>query len=194
MFHDVPSAGGADPELSLAVHVTWATAALRAGIDLTGWDATASLAERLAWAQCRGLLIGGTLSRYSSKLQQSTAAQVQDCVQFAAAHNIYVPPEFVCVDEGISGREVGRDGLERMRALLKQKLARVLLVFKVSRLFRVAYKGFQFFQKDVLEGGLRAVSISEGIDTADEKSWKHLAYLHGIMDEMLLPTIVDHVR
>jgi hypothetical protein len=67
-------------------------------------------------------------------------------------------------------------------------------VFKVSRLFRVAYLGFKFFQEDVVEEGLRAISISQGIDTWDEKTWKQLAYLHGIMDEMLVTTIADHVR
>jgi hypothetical protein len=78
--------------------------------------------------------------------------------------------------------------------LLRHRLARVLLVFKVSRLFRVAYLGFKFFQEDVVEEGLRAISISQGIDTRDEKTWKQLAYLHGIMDEMLVTTIADHVR
>src|SRR5262249_53336390 len=70
----------------------------------------------------------------------------------------------------------------------------VLVVFKVSRLFRVAWQGFRFFQEDVVEEGLRAISVSQGIDTADELTWRGLAYLHGVMDEILLTTIADHVR
>src|SRR5262249_18047750 len=124
----------------------------------------------------------------------STTAQVRDNATYAANHKIYVPPEFVCVDEGVSGRKARRDGLTRMKALLEHKLLKVLLVFKVSRLFRVAYLGFQFFQEQIVEEDLRAISTSQGIDTDDKKTWKQLAYLHGIMDEMLIGTIADHVR
>lgn len=190
----LPDAGAADAELARLVHDVWIEAATKAGLDLTGFEPDAPLAQRLAWAESRRLDIGAVLSRYSSKLQHSTTGQVRDCIQFAAANHTYVPPELVCVDEAVSGRKGRRDGLDRMRIILKNQLARVLLVFKVSRLFRVAYRGFQFFQEEVVEEGLRAVSISQGIDTADEKSWKPLAYLHGIMDEMLITTIADHVR
>lgn len=194
MTTPLPVAGAASPELYRLAHKVWAEAAQRANVDMAGWCDAGSLDERLAWAHARGLLIGGGLSRYSSKLQHSTTAQVEDCLKFAGQHGIYVPPEFICVDEGVSGRKVRRDGLDRMRHLLRERLVKVLLVFKVSRLFRVGYKGFQFFQEEVVEEGLRAISISQGIDTAEEKVWKQLAYLHGIMDEMLLSTIADHVR
>lgn len=189
-----PDAGAASPEVAQLARSMWVEEATRAGIDLTGFDPTAPLHRRVAWARGQGLQIGGILSRFSSKLQHSTDAQVSDCVRYAAHHGIYTAPEFVCVDEGVSGRKVRRDGLERMRRLLERKNIGVLLVFKVSRLFRVAYKGFQFFAEDVVEERLRAISISQGIDTADEKTWKQLAHLHGIMDEMLLTTIADHVR
>ena len=81
-----------------------------------------------------------------------------------------------------------------MKGILQSRLASVLLVLKVSRLFRVAYRGFQFFQEEVVEEQLRAISVSQGIDTIEEKTWKQLAYMYGIMDEMLLTTIADHVR
>ncbi|MEX2137674.1 MAG: recombinase family protein [Pirellulales bacterium] len=191
---DLPVAGSASAELAKLVQETWSEAALKTGIELAGFDPDSPLGERLAWAHHRGLLSGGILSRFSTKLQQSTTAQVCDCVAYGAGHGIYVPPEFVCVDEAVSGRKVHRDGLNRIRFILEQKLINVLLFFKVSRLFRVAYKGFQFFQEEVVEEGLRAISITQGIDTSDEKTWKQLAYFHGIMDELLLGTIADHVR
>ncbi|MCY2995963.1 MAG: recombinase family protein [Planctomycetota bacterium] len=194
MTHVLPTAGSASPDLVQLIQQTWLESAARAGIDLTGFDPAASLVDRLAWAHSKSLEIGTVLSRFSSKLQHSTTAQVQDCVQFAANHGIYVPPEYICVDEGVSGRKSRRDGLDRVKLILEHKCARVLLVFKVSRLFRVAYRGFQFFQEEVVEEDLRAISVSQGIDTAEEKTWKQLAYLHGIMDEMLLTTIADHVR
>ncbi len=194
MNTNLPTAGSASPEIAKLVHELWQDEAAKAGINLDGFDPMSSLGDRIAWARGKDLSIGSGLSRFSSKLQHSTAAQIADCVLYAARHNTYLPPEYVCVDEAVSGRKTRRDGLERIKAILQPKLADTLLVFKVSRLFRVAYRGFQFFQEEVVEEGLRAVSVSQGIDTADEKTWKQLAYLHGIMDEMLLSTIADHVR
>ena len=194
MMNEIPDAGSANAELQALVHSVWIEAMEGRRIDVTGFDPHAPLSDRLAWAKSNGFEIGGVLSRFSSKLQHSTTAQVRDNVQYAAGHQIYVPPEFVCVDEAVSGRKARRDGLTRMTALLQAKLVRVLLVFKVSRLFRVAYLGFKFFQEEIVEENLRAISISQGIDTADHKAWKQLAYLHGIMDEMLLGAIADHVR
>ena len=194
MDFDLPVSGSASLEIANMVHEIWYNEAAKIGITFDGFDPLGTLAERIAWARGMGLDVGSALSRFSSKLQHSTAAQITDCVLYAAKHNIYLPPEFVCVDEAVSGRKTRRDGLDRVKAILHGKLANVLLVFKVSRLFRVAYRGFQFFQEEVVEEGLRAISISQGIDTADEKTWKQLAYLHGIMDEMLLSSIADHVR
>ena len=191
---ELPVAGSAAPEILQLVHETWTDAAAKSQIDLSEFNPNASLRERLNWAMRVGLLVGAILARYSSKLQHSTAAQVRENVHYAARNGIYVPPEFVCVDEAVTGRKLRRDGLDRMKLILQHKLAHVLLVFKVSRLFRVAYRGFQFFQEEIVEAGLRAISVSQGIDTADEKSWKVLAYVHGIMDEMFITTVADHVR
>jgi DNA invertase Pin-like site-specific DNA recombinase len=194
MFTDIPTAGAATEALARQAHQWWAEAAAKAGIDLSGFRPDAPAAERLAWASGLGLDIGAVLSRYSQKMQHSTSSQVQEDVTFAAAHHWYVPPELICVDEAVSGRKSRRAGLDRMRFILKHRLAKILLVYKVSRLFRVAYKGYAFFNEDVVEEGLRGISVSQGIDTADLKTWKSLMYLHGMMDEALLDTIADHVR
>jgi DNA invertase Pin-like site-specific DNA recombinase len=175
-------------------HEKWLAMAAEAGIDLSGFNPSASLSERIAWALGQRLTIGTIVARFSSKMQHSTQAQVEDNVTFAARNQIYVPPEFICVDEGESGRKVLRDGLQRCKLILARRLATVLLVFKISRLFRIAYLGFAFFQEEIVEAGLRAVSISQGIDTAAGNTWKNLAYLHGMTDEMLLESIADHVR
>jgi DNA invertase Pin-like site-specific DNA recombinase len=187
-------AGAATEALASRAHQLWTEAAGRAGLDLSGFDPAAPLADRVAWARARGLGIAAVLSRFSSKLQHSTAAQIEDCITFAAWHRLYTPPEYLCVDEAVSGRKARREGLDRVKQILKERRAETLLVFKVSRLFRVAYKGYAFFEEELVEEGLRGVSVSQGIDTRDEKTWKGLTYLHGIMDEMLLEAIADHVR
>ena len=193
MLEKIPQQGSAAAELSPAMFAVFSGVAGDT-LDITQFRPEVSLFERLAAAAAAGMEIGGVLSRYSSDMQHSTSAQVLDCVRYATAHKIYVPHEFVCVDEAVSGRKQRRAGLDRMTALLREMLVKVLLVFKVSRLFRVVYKGFQFVQEEVVDEGLRAVSISQGIDTADQKTWKQLMYLYGMMDEMLLSTIADHVR
>ena len=74
-----------------------------------------------------------------------------------------------------------RAGLDRTKSILNQQLAKVLLVYKASRLFRQAGKGYQFINEEVVEEGLRAVSVSQGIDTersqdmetAIADSWHH---------------------
>jgi len=194
MCASLPAAGAADAALARQTHEWWMAAAVKAGLDLMGFQFQAPLAERIHWAKARGLEIATVLSRFSSKMQHSTQSQVQDCVEFAGSHQMYPPPEYICIDEAVSGRKARRDGLDRVKLILKQRLAQTLLVFKVSRLFRVAYRGYAFFQEEIVEEGLRALSVSQGIDTSDEKTWKSLAYLHGLMDEMLLETIADHVR
>lgn len=191
---DPVATGGADEELGREATQWWIDASQKAGINLTGFDPGAPLAERIAWAVEAGLDIAVILSRFSSKLQHSTRAQVQHTIEYAGLHKMYVPPEFLCVDEAEKGRRVRRDGLERAKAILKGRQAGVLLVFKVSRLLRTGYKSVQFINEEVVEEGLRAVSTSQGIDTRDEKTWKALMYLHGMMDEMLLDTIADHCR
>ena len=158
----LPDAGAANDDIVRSCLETWVEAATKAGIDLTGFNPEAPLSERITWALSQGLEIGAILSRFSSKLQHSTASQVCDCAVFAAWHKIYGPPEFVCVDEAVSGRKSRRDGLDRIKLILKHKLASVLLVLKVSRLFRAAYKGYQFFNEEVVVAHL---ARHDGIST-----------------------------
>lgn len=194
MTMKLPSEGAATPELMAIAHQLWMEKAGNHGVDLSGFDPLASLDDRLAWAQSQNLEIAVPLSRFSTKHQDSTSDQVRECVEFAAANKMYVPPEYICVDEGKSGRKLRRDGLERAQMILQRKLARTLLVFKISRLFRQAYRGYMFINEQVVEEGLRAISVSQRIDTDDAKIWKTLICVHGLADEMLLEAISDHVR
>ncbi|MDM4015110.1 recombinase family protein [Roseiconus lacunae] len=172
----------------------WAEAAEKSGIDLDGFDPTASDEALIDWAVANGLTIATIYSRYSTEMQQSTADQIRECVIWAAKNGIFVPPCFISVDEGVKGSKSRRVGLNRTRQIFSSRKARVLLVYKASRLFRSAGKGYQLIQEEVVEEGLRAVSVSQGIDTDDKKSWKLQLQIHGLMDEMLLDVIADHVR
>ena len=94
----------------------------------------------------------------------------------------------------MKGKRLRRAGLNRTKRILGDRSASVLLVFKASRLFRQAGKGYQFINEEVVEEGLRAVSVSQGIDTNDKKTWKLQLQIHGLLDDLLLDAIADHVR
>lgn len=100
----------------------------------------------------------------------------------------------MCADEAQRGYRARRQGLDRMLAILKGRHATVLLVFKASRLYRQAFKGYQLIQQEVVEEGLRAISVTQGIDTADSKAWKMLFQIHGMVDDMVIEATADHVR
>jgi len=165
-----------------------------AGIDLSGFDPDAPLIDRLSWAREMGLDIGGCYSRYSTKLQHSTYDQVRASVMYGARHKIYIPPEYVCVDEAVKGSRSRRKGWARLQAIIDAKCIDVLLVFKPSRLYRKAYKSMAFIEEELIEAGIRVVDVSAGIDSADASAWKMHFAIYSIFDETLVDTIADHVR
>lgn len=194
MTHQLPNAGGVHDELSRDIDVWWQDAAEKTEIDLSGFDPYALLTQRIAWALRQGLELGTVYSRFSSKRQHSTPDQVRTSVQHAAFKGIYCPLEFVCVDEAQRGYRARREGLDRMLSILKHRYATVLLVFKASRLYRQAFKGYQLIQQEVVEEGLRAISVTQGIDTRDTKAWRMLFQVHGMVDDMVVEATADHVR
>ena len=194
MSFELSAAGAVDEELAREIHQWWQESAQAARIDLSGFDAESPLEARIAWALALGLVIGTIYTRYSSKRQHSTSDQVRTCVEYAAGKRIYCPPELVSIDEAQRGYRARRDGLNRMLSILKNRDATVLLVFKASRLYRQAFKGYQLIQQEVVEEGLRAISVTQGIDTADTKAWKMLFQVHGIVDDMVVEATADHVR
>ena len=193
MESDIPKQGEVSADLFQSIHDWWEDAGISVGLNLVGFDKNATLEKRIAWAIANGLSIGVVYSRYSTKRQDSTSDQVRTCVQAAVGKKIYCPPEYVCVDEGISGRSSQRDGLDRMRFIMKNCHATVLLVFSISRLFRQAFKGFQLIQEEIVEEGLRAISVSQEIDTNEKESWKLQIQVYNIVDSLQIEATAKHV-
>lgn len=189
-----PEVGAASAELQHRAHTLWVDEAARHGIPVEQLSLNADLNDRVAWARRNGMEIGTIYTRFSTKMQQSTDDQLRECIVWSARNKVYVPPELICLDEAASGKISRRNGLQRAKRILNTNLAHILIVYKISRLFRQAFKGFQFIQEEVVDEGLRAVSVSQGIDTADAKSWRLQTQMHGIMDEAFLGNIADHVR
>jgi DNA invertase Pin-like site-specific DNA recombinase len=169
-------------------------AAVSAGIDLSGFDSKVPAEERILWARGRGLSVGAVYTRYSTPRQRSTRDQVRACVEFAAAKKVFVPPEFICIDEGKSGRKSRRKGLQRMLAILREQALDVFLTFMLSRLFRKAHQCYRFVDEEVVERGIRAICVADNIDTNDKGGWKLLVSIKGAMDEAQVETTAEQVR
>jgi DNA invertase Pin-like site-specific DNA recombinase len=189
---NVPGLGSPDPDLMKYTKTTWVDAATKAGISLVGFDPEGPFDARVAWARSAGLTIATIYARYSTDMQDSVEDQTRPCLDWATKNKMYVPPELLSVDRAAKGRKAHRAGLERLKAILKGRHATTLIVFAMSRLFRQAYKGFQFIREEVVEEGLRAVSMN-GLDTDDKKTWRLKMLMFGFIDEQLLETIAQHV-
>jgi hypothetical protein len=188
------SQGAAGDALRRQAHREWMDGAQKAGVNLAGFDPEAPLEQRVGWALQADLAVACIYARFSSKHQHSTGDQVRANVLYAASSRMYAPPELLCVDEAETGRRIRREGLQRLKQILRARMATVLIVYKASRLFRQAYQGYQLIEQEVVEEGLRAVSVSQGIDTNDKKVWKAQIQLYGLLDDLLLDAIADHVR
>ncbi len=169
------SAGAASEELTRVVHDEWAAAANRAGVDLAGFDPAAPLAERIAWAGSVGFDVATVYARSNRRHPQPVADQVRECAAFAASNRMYVPPELVSTDESGTGHR----GQARLTVILDGRHATVLLVSNISRLSRRSWRGCTFIEEVVLYKGLRTISVTEAIDTADAATWQMVLMVYG---------------
>jgi hypothetical protein len=105
--------------------------------------------EVFAWYQGQlspddAICIGCCYARYSTKYQDSIAAQIKKILEHAARLKIYVPREYIFFDTAVSGRKRRREGLSQVEATLQAKKCRALLLFGTNRLFRKTYAALEF--------------------------------------------------
>src|ERR1700724_3312309 len=78
-------------------------------------------------------------ARVSSEQQReehTIASQTAALIEFAQAHDLEVPKEWVFEDEGYSGATLERPGLERVRDLAAEGQIQVVLAYSPDRLSR----------------------------------------------------------
>lgn len=113
-------------------------------------------------------LTGAIYIRVSTDKQEelSPATQKQKLLEYAAAHGIYIPPEYIFEDAGISGRKAEkRPSFQRMISLAKSKEHPIdcILVWKFSRFARNQEESIVF--KSLLKkNGVDVISITETVD------------------------------
>ncbi len=139
-------------------------------------------------------LIGAIYARYSSRDQHSIEDQVRVCQEWADEYGIHVPDEMVFADRAITGRSSRRCGLHSLLDAIRCGRVSTVIIFKTNRLFRKAYKSFQFVEEEIVERNLRCVFVTDRIDTDDRNHWRHLLHINGLVDEFILETTAHHVR
>src|ERR1700694_6294797 len=83
--------------------------------------------------------IAAIYARVSSEQQREAntiASQTTSLIEFAKAHDLEVPKEWVFEDEGFSGATLERPGLERVRDLASEGQIQVVLAYSPDRLSR----------------------------------------------------------
>jgi site-specific DNA recombinase len=78
-------------------------------------------------------------ARVSSEQQReenTIASQTASLIEFARSHDLEVPDEWVCEDEGYSGATLERPALEKVRDLAAEGQIQAVLVYAPDRLSR----------------------------------------------------------
>jgi DNA invertase Pin-like site-specific DNA recombinase len=141
-----------------------------------------------------GWVVGAIYARFSSKKQESVPDQVRKLLEYAAQNNIFVPFENIFYDLAERGYKKGRPGLIRMEAALGQGKFSILLLFATNRFFRDRTQSIEFVENRIVARGLRAVFVTNGIDTANTKQWKRTLQCFAFIDEMVVGLYSDTIR
>jgi site-specific DNA recombinase len=91
--------------------------------------------------------------------------QREGCMKWLASKGLSVTPEFIFVDEGVSGAKVSRPALNRLNRLIEQGLVSLVVVYKLDRLSRRTGLSYRLVE-ETWQGKADLVSATEPhIDT-----------------------------
>ncbi|MBL9083044.1 MAG: recombinase family protein [Planctomycetales bacterium] len=137
---------------------------------------------------------GTAYARFSTRFQESIADQIRKILEFALANQIRIPRNLIFCDLGVRGVKNRRDGLDDVRATLRTRKARVLLLFATNRLFRKTYRTLEFVDTVHKELQARCIFVMTGIDTDNRDQWESLLHLHALMDQFVVRAGVAHIH
>ncbi len=138
--------------------------------------------------------VGAIYTRFSSRHQHSTADQIRACREWAERNGVHVPAEYIFCDEAVTGRSSRRKGLASLIEALNDNRVHTAIFFATNRLYRNTAKALAFVDEEIVEREKRAVFVSSGIDTSDERSWKSHLTLLSVIDETQLRSMAEHIR
>lgn len=102
-------------------------------------------------------------ARCSTRKDQRPEVQVEELKRFAEARGWNVDPDHIIVDEGLSGRNPNRPGLNKLMALARSRKIDCILILKLDRLFR-SLKHIVVTLEELSELGVQLVSVKESLD------------------------------
>jgi site-specific DNA recombinase len=138
--------------------------------------------------------VAASYARYSSDQQdaKSIGDQQRPCRERAEHDGNHIPDEIQFADEAVSGTKLKRDGFDRMLKAAEEGRFKTLYFFDLSRLARESVITITTLKKLVYVYKVRVVSVSEGIDSANE-GWFTLATILGLQHEQYLKTLTANV-
>jgi len=138
--------------------------------------------------------VGASYSRYSSDHQDSKSIvdQQRECRNRAAKEPLEIVSELEFHDEAVSGTKPSRDGFDRMMEAAKQRAFSVLFLYDIGRLARESVISMPTLKLLVYVHKVRVISVTEGLDTAQE-GWEVLATILCLHHERYLFYLAKNV-
>lgn len=141
--------------------------------------------------------VGAAYIRVSSddQTEYSPDSQVKEIKNYAARHDIFLPPENIFIDAGISGRKANkRPEFQRMVSAAKNKPKPfdVILVWKFSRFARNQEESILYKSLLKRECGIEVTSITE--ETGDNMFGSLIERIIEWMDEFYSIRLGEEVR
>ncbi|WP_339687960.1 recombinase family protein [Gimesia maris] len=101
----------------------------------------------------------GALYARDSVQQTSITKQVRRIYEIAVNKGIYIPREYVFIDQTVTGQQHSRPGLNQLRVALENQSVDILMVFSASRLYRDCSSLMQFIGRNSVQGGIQIISV-----------------------------------
>jgi site-specific DNA recombinase len=138
--------------------------------------------------------VAASYARYSCDQQDAKSIddQQRPCRTKAEGHGNQIPDELQFADEAVSGTKLKRDGFDRMLKAAEEGRFKTLYFFDLSRLARESVITITTLKKLVYVYKVRVVSVTEGIDSAND-GWFTLATILGLQHEQYLKTLRANV-
>lgn len=138
--------------------------------------------------------VAASYSRYSSSLQREDGIDDQQriCRERAEQDGFRIAAELEFSDKAVSGTKRDRAGLNAMIDAARQGKFEVLYLFSLSRLARESVITMPLLKQLVHNHGIRIISISEGIDTA-QQGWELIASILALQHERYIKDLGDNV-
>lgn len=121
--------------------------------------------------RARTKLRGTIYARFLSRFQKSTADQLRECHEWAAKNNVDISEAHIFINEGISGRKLGRPGFQALLKAIDNDEIDIVLTFATNRIARKMYMALQFVEEYIVERQKRVVFVAQKIDINDKYVW-----------------------